>query len=181
MQSLEILLDLLAIIFVLYATYGHRNGDNLVLAGDISSLELMTQIAFGSGQTQEEEDDLPPWDVDELIDSLTQVEPEPSTNTLDETTEGTQSPELKVPEEGLIPFDVDEPDIPSRNEVFNDYPDFDVTQITAKKAWKAAKALGLPYKNPDKSRIKVTVLRQNIEAYLRENPSQFSDVLPFVG
>ncbi|WP_198648276.1 hypothetical protein [Cyanothece sp. BG0011] len=142
----------------------------------------MTPIAFGSGQTQEEEDDWPPWDVDELIDSLTQVEPEPSTNTLDDTTEGTLSPELKLPEEGLIPFDVDEPDVPSRTEIFSDdNVSVDVSQITAKKAWKAAKALGLPYKNPDRSRIKVTVLRQNIETYLGENRSQIPDVLPFVG
>ena len=150
-----------------------------MLAGDISSLELTTPIAFEfTNQTPQntttETDDLPPWDVDEVVEVPDIKIPE--MNPVDEGIEVLQSPD-----EELIPFDVDEPDVPSRNEVFNDYPDFDVTQISAKKAWKAAKALGLPYKNPDKSRIKVTVLRANIDAYLRENPSQISDVLPFVG
>lgn len=190
MQSLELLLDLIAFIFVLYATYGRRDQDDLALVGNVSNLELNTPISFGfTNQTPQdnttETDDLPPWDVDEVIEVPNVQVPEPEVNPVEGRVDA-ESPEVKGPEEELIPFDVNVPDIPSRNEVFSDQEttkelSIDVNQITAKKAWKAAKALGLPYKNPDRSRIKVTVLRENIETYLRENPSQISDVLPFVG
>ncbi len=186
MQSLELLLDLIAFIFVLYATYGRRDQDDLALVGNVSKLKLNSPISFGfTNQTPQdnttETDDLPPWDVDEVIEVPNVQVPEPEVNPVEGRVDA-ESPEGKVPEEELIPFDVNVPDVPSRNEVFDDQElNVDVTQITAKKAWKAAKALGLPYKNPDKSRIKVRVLRQDIEVYLRENPSQISDVLPFVG
>ncbi len=185
MQSLEILLDLLAFVFVLYVTYEQKAQDNLAFVGDISSIELTTPVflEFNNQSIEEEtteDDGLPPWDIDEVVESSELKVPE------DEPMETTENPAMEFPEGGLIPFDVDEPYLPSRKEVFDDHEttkelSIDVNQITAKKAWKAAKALGLPYKNPDRSRIKVTVLRENIETYLRENPSQISDVLPFVG
>ncbi len=174
MLGLEILLDLFVVVVFLVATYENQTklataegegGLNLTpfIEEEECSHPVEASIDKHLENPSYEDNGNPPWDVEEVVDQPLVIQPQ---------------------EEELIPFDVNKPDVPNRSEVLTDNTQelsIDVTQITAKKAWKVAKALGLPYKNPDRSRIKVNTLRANIQAVLVEDPRRVQDVLPFVG
>lgn len=171
MQSLELLLDIIAVLFIFVLTYEQNQG-RVALATepalDLSPIEITTPhfSDFNStdpsiqGAKEVEDDNTPPWDVDEP-------------NNVNETF---------VKEDNFLPFDVDEvPEVPNRAEVLGEEGNsrIDVTKIPASQAWKAAKVLGLPYKNKDRSRIKVDVLRENIAQFLANNPNKIVDVQPY--
>lgn len=178
MEALEPILYVLAILFVLYARYGKPDeGQRFAYEGvmnfdknveavfdltnfDIGKIELETPVMVDPvptdvnlDETEEGDDGLPPWDVED--DKV--------------TTSLTEPTETVVVEETTIEEDTDSAEI----------VEIDVSTIKATVAWKAAQKLGLPYKNGRK-RLSVGVLRQNIANFLETNPERANDLSEFV-